>query len=270
MFHRITKKWLAFLLAVVVVVGMLPIHAFAAATNYDDFMKDLKQLEVYADEYAAAVKRDAGELVLNFIRTGVERYQDDNWNTLAGQEIVGFTNYVKEQDSKNGTTAMNLRDIVIDNFTLPNGNKVDFGHMFGCMNISYVAKGSADLSGWAGDLCDLLQYSVANLKAINKNTDGSVEGMAAYILDECFGVDASGAFGWDDFYGDMDAYYLITEYKKGGASFSSLMEAYFTAALNDTDRTVYFMNHRFGVEDSQAAVRKAVGDVAEVVDKPRQ
>ena len=114
--------------------------------------------------------------MLNFIRTGVERYQDDNWNTLAGQEIVGFTNYVQAQDTEKGTTAMNLRDIVIKDFTLPNGNKVDFGHMFGCMNISYVAKGSADLSGWAGDLCDLLQYSVAE-----GVPNGTVEEMAASV-----------------------------------------------------------------------------------------
>lgn len=260
MYHRTTQRWLSLILAVVMIIGLVPLGASAASTNYNDFMADLKQLEIYAQEYSATVSRDPGELVLNFIRTGVERYQDDNWNTLAGQEIVGFTNYVQAQDAEKGTTVMDLRDIVITDFTLPNGNPSDFGHMFGCMNISYVAKGSADLSGWAGDLCDLLQYSVANLDDINENTDGSVESMAEYILDECFGISASGAFGWDDFYGDMDAYYLISEYKKGGTSFSQLMEAYFTADLNDTDRTVYFMNNRFGVEDSQEAVRKAIYD----------
>lgn len=258
MYHRTIKKWLSFLLAAVMIVSLVPLRASAAVTNYPDFMADLKVLETYAQEYAASVSRDPGELVLNFIRTGVERYQDSNWTTLAGQEIVGFTNYVQAQDTEKGTTVMDLRDIVIDDFVLPNGNQTDFGHMFGCMNISYVAQGSADLSGWAGDICDLLQYSVANLDAINENTDGTIESMAAYIQEYCFGVDASGAFGWDDFYGDMDAYYLISEYKKGTASFSELMEAYFTADLSDTDRTVYFMNNRFGVEDSQEAVRKAI------------
>ncbi len=233
---------------------------YGSVTNYDDFMANLKVLEGYADTYAAAVSRDPGELVLNFIRTGVERYQDDNWTTLAGQEIVGFTSYVAAQDAEKGTTAMCLKNIVIDGFTLPNGNEVDFGHMFGCMNISYVNKGSADLSGWSGDICDLLQYSVANLSAINAATDGSVESMAAYIQENCFGVDASGAFGWDDFWGDMDAYYLITEYNKKVGSFSYIMESYFTDALNDVDRTVYFMNNRFAVEDSKDAVRKAIYD----------
>lgn len=278
MLKDVSVKLSAFLLTVVMVFCALPLATLAetagetgststvadyehgSVTNYEDFMKNFKVLEGYAAAYAAAVGRDAGELVLNFIRTGVERYQDDNWTTLAGQEIVGFTSYVAGKDAENGTTAMNLKDIVIKDFVLPNGNKVDFGHMFGCMNISYVNKGSADLSGWSGDLCDLLQYSVANIDAINKNTDGTIEDMAAYIKENCFGVDASGAFGWDDFWGDMDAYYLITEYKRGNGSFSSLMEAYFIRTLDDVDRTVYFMNNRFAVADTKEAVRKAIYD----------
>ena len=259
---RISTRFIAFALSAIMLLGMIPMTVFAdngSVSTYEEFMEDFKVLETYADEYAKSiVGRDAGELVLNFIRTGVERYQDDNWTTLAGQEIVGFTNYVAAKDAENGTSAMDLRDIIVNEFYIPNGNQTDFGHMFGCMNISYVAKGSADLSGWAGDICDLLQYCVANIDEININTDGTVEDMAAYIKDYCFGVDASGAYGWDDFYGDMDAYYLVTEYRKGSVKFSELMEAYFTADLDDVDRSVYFMNNRFGVEDSQEAVRKAI------------
>ena len=257
MLKNVSKRFVALLIAAVMLLSMIPMTVFAvgSVTNYEDFLADLKVLEIYAAEYAASVRRDAGELVLNFIRTGVERYQDDNWTTLAGQEITGFTQYVETQDKEKGTTAMDLRDIVTKDFKLPNGNKVDFGHMFGCMNISYVNKGSADLSGWAGDLCDLLRYCVAQ-----GNITGTVEEMTAYIRENCFGVDASEAFGWDDFWGDLDAYYLVTEYQRGGKLFSEIMEAYFTEDLDDTDRTVYFMNNRFGVEDSQAAVRKAIYD----------
>ena len=270
MMRKMTRRVLSALIAIVMLVGMVPANMIAettsisSVTNYDDFMTTLKDLEGYADAYAAEIYgKDPAELVLNFIRTGVERYQDDNWNTLAGYENTGFTTYVAAQDAENGTSAMALKDIVIKDFVLDNQNKTDFGHMFGCMNISYVAPGSADLSGWAGDICDLLQYSVANIADINKNTDGSVEEMAAYIQEHCFGVDASGAFGWDDFYGDMDAFYLITEYNKAKAAgsttkFSALMEAYFTADLSDVERTVYFMNNRFGVADNQEAVRKAI------------
>lgn len=267
---KMTKQVLSFVMALVIVVGTLPLTAIAegsSVTNYDDFIAELKVLETYADEYAKAVQRDPGELVLNFIRTGVERYQDSEWTTLAGQEITGFTNYVKEQDNANGTTVMKLRNIVTNDFILPNGNQADFGHMFGCMNISYVNKGSADLSGWAGDLCDLLYYCARDTIV----PTGSVEEMADYIRENCFGEDASEAFGWDDFWGDMDAYYLITEYSKanGEKKFSQIMETYFLGLANDvdgdtkltdTDRTAYFMNNRFGVEDSKEAVRKAIFD----------
>ena len=108
---KMTKQVLSFVMAHVIVVGTLPLTAIAegsSVTNYDDFIAELKVLETYAEEYAKAVQRDPGELVLNFIRTGVERYQDSEWTTLAGQEITGFTNYVKEQDNANGTTVMKL------------------------------------------------------------------------------------------------------------------------------------------------------------------
>ena len=164
MLKKTPMKWLAALLAVLMLMGMMPLSVFAAGgkvTNYADFLENLKQLEIYADEFAAESSRDPGELVLNFIRTGVERYQDGNWEALAGREITVFTEYVEQQDAANGTTAMDLRDIVIKDFTLPNGNPADFGHMSGTMNISYVATAvqSDDLAGWAGDLCDLLYYA---------------------------------------------------------------------------------------------------------------
>ena len=258
MLKKAPAKALALLLAMIMVIVSMPITVFASGsvTNYADFLAHFKQLEVYADEYAAQSSRTVGELVLNFIRTGVERYQDDSWETLAGEEITGFTAYVEEQDALNGTAVMNLRDIVIDDFTLPNGNPSDFGHMFGCMNISYVAAAvqSDDLSGWAGDLCDLLQYSALHTTV----PEGTMDEMAAYILENCFGVNASEAYGWDDFYGDMDAYYLIREYEMGNGSFSELMEAYFTAELDDVARAVYFLNNRFPGQVTREGLRTAM------------
>ena len=257
MLKRTSAKVLALLLAMLMVVGMLPLTIFAATTNYADFLANLKQLEVYADEFAAQSSRDPGELVLNFIRTGVERYQDGNWAALAGQEITVFTDYVEQQDAANGTNVMELRDIVIDDFTLPNGNPADFGHMSGTMNISYVntAVQSDDLAGWAGDLCDLLYFSALYGHV---PSGGTVEEMAQYIRENCFGVNADDAFGWDDFYGDMDAFYLVNEYQAGNGSFSALMEAYFTAELDDVDRSVYFLNNRFPGLTTREEVRTAL------------
>lgn len=257
MARSVAKRVLSLLLAVVICACMLPLTAFAAGsvTTYAEFMANFKKLEGYADAFAAQSGKDPGELVLNFIRTGVDRYQTGTWETLAGEEITAFTQYVEEQDVANNTTVMDLRDIVINDFKLPNGNPADFGHMFGTMNISYVTSAvqTADLSGWAGDLCDLLYYSVRV-----GIPSGSVEEQAAYIVENCFGVDADDAFGWDDFYGDMDAYYLINEYSKGNGPFSALMEPYFTAQLNNVDRAAYFLNNRFTGVETADDVRTAI------------
>ena len=254
------KRVMALVLGAIMLAAVLPFSVIAAGsvTNYSDFLAKFKQLEEYALAYENQSRYDSGELMLNFVRTGVERYRGGNWDTLAGVEITAFTTFVEEQDAANGTSVMDLRDIVTNDFKLPNGNPADFGHMFGTMNISYITTSNktADLSGWAGDICDLLDYCVR----VGNVPAGSIDEMTAYILEHCFGVDASDAYGWDDFYGDMDGYYFVTEYNAGKGSFSELMEEYYTADLDDSDRAAYFLNSRFPGKFSREDVRNAVFD----------
>lgn len=220
--------------------------------SYTVFVEELKVLETYAANYAATSGKNAGELILNFLRTGVERYNDSNWTTLAGEEVIGFTTYVAEQDALKQTTAMRLRNI--EQFTLPNGQEVDFGHMFGMMNIAYIASVmSADLGGWAGDICDLMAYS----KNFGNVPAGTIEEMAAYIRTNCFGVDADQAFGMDDFYGDMDGLYLTAQMKVGKV-LSAAMEVYFTDSLSNENRAEYFLKNRFNNLYTKESVREAV------------
>jgi len=260
MLRKTSIRVLSVLLTVIMLIGMLPVTLLAGSvSDYDSFLKNLKTLEDYASAYSQLSGKDKNLLMINFIRTGVERYQDDNWTTLAGAEITAFTTYVEKMDGENSTTAMDLRDIVIDDFKLPNGNQVDFGHMFGTMNIAYLSSTttpSADLGGWAGDICDLLLYS----KFFGNVPAGSMDQMAEYILDKCFGVNADDAFGMDDFYGDMDAYYLVRELQNGAVSLTALMEAYFTEDLSNADRAAYFLNHRFSYLETKEDVRNAVYD----------
>ena len=228
----------------------------AGVADYASFVTYLKVLEGYADQYASTANKTSAELVINFIRTGVERYNDGNWKTLAGEEITGFTAYVEQQDAANGTSCMLLRNIIIDDFKLPNGNLTDFGHMFGTLNIAYVAaQQTADLGGWAGDICDLLRYSKEN----GNVPAGTIDEMADYIRVNCFGIDADQAFGMDDFYGDLDAFYLDRQVKSG-KKLSAIMEEYFTASLSDSDRAAFFLNNRFSGLETRDDVRKAVYD----------
>jgi len=260
MLKKISIRLLAIVLTITMMAGMvLPIMAEGYVDNYSDFLTNLEVLEQYAEAYATTSGKATDELIVNFIRTGVERYRDDNWTTLAGQEITAFVEYVSAQDAANGTTAMNLRDIIVEDFKLPNGNQVDFGHMFGTMNIACVASvQSADLGGWAGDLCDLILFS----KHYGNVPAGTIDEMADFIRIHCFGVDADDAFGMDDFYGDLDAYYLMNEWKKGESGLYDIMSAYFTDDLDDVARAAYFMNNRFkgqGLE-TREDVREAVYD----------
>ena len=259
------KRILPVILTLAIAAGMIvavPSSAAGYVSDYGTFVSELKVLETYADAFVRDVdpNKDPKMLVLNYIRTGVERYTQGLWNVLAGDEVTAFTSYVAEQDAANGTTVENLRDIIVSDFRLPNGNQVDFGHMFGTLNISYITSSiyTADLAGWSGDICDLISYS----KKYGNVPAGTVDEMAAYVLEKCFGVDADNAFGMDDFYGDLDAFYLMSNYKGTTAKLSELMDAYFLESLSDVDRSAYFMNTRFknmGLY-TQADVRGAVLD----------
>ena len=228
-------------------------------TDYATFLSSLKILEEYAADYAGShAGEDKIELVINYIRTGVERYLDGSWKILAGEEITEFTSYVKEQDKANGTNAGILKNL--DYFTIPNGDQVDFGHMFGCMNITYyMAKTNptqatiyADLSGWGGDLGDLMEATVDEVEVADIET--MITGVREYLA-----VDdpSSHGFGLDDIYGDLDGYYIMNNLE-GGKTISKVMENYFNTNLTDSIRATYFVENRFSGSGTHEEIREAV------------
>lgn len=89
-------------------------------SDYASFPSCFKVLEGYANAYAAENGENANALIINYIRTGVERYTSGTWEMVCGKENIAFTAYVSEQDAANGTSASALKRI--QNFTLPNGN----------------------------------------------------------------------------------------------------------------------------------------------------
>lgn len=101
-------------------------------SDYASFLSCFKVLEGYAQTYAEEnAGEDASALIINYIRTGVERYTSGTWEMVCGKENTAFTAYVSEQDAANGTSASALKRI--QNFTLPNGDPADLGHVFGAM-----------------------------------------------------------------------------------------------------------------------------------------
>ena len=144
--------------------------ALEPITTYSDFITSLTTLEAYANAYVLEhPAEEAVALVINYIRCGVEKYTSGTWTTFCGPEKTAFTSCVAEKDAENSTGAGRLRSL--NEFTLPNGNAVDFTHMFGAMDMAYHTKNqnTADLGSWAGDICDLVQLTT------NGGVTGTVE-----------------------------------------------------------------------------------------------
>ena len=237
--------------------------------NYQDFITNLALLEelayVYVQEHPG---KDPLELVIKYIRTGVDRYNSGSWGIMAGYENADFATFVSEMVDSVNSEIENEEDLLkvtglknIENFTLPNGDTVDFGHMFGTMDITYHNNGSmnhADVGGWAGDVVDLLSASDRH------GASGTVEEMALYIRENILGSDLGGEddkFSQTDIYGDLDALYIMTtlentSYEMG--TLTAIMEDYFTESLTMDDRAAYFLKNRLDGVTLRNDVREAV------------
>ena len=277
MIKTITKRLLVLLLAVMMLFSTLPMQAFAADSkasepsinDYESFVTYLALLEELAQIYVGEYAHDADplNLVIKYIRTGVDRYNSGSWNIMAGYEDAEFAEFViMMQDMVNEGASCEEEKIYvnslknINNFYLPNGDYTDIGHMFGTMDITYHNNGSqnhADVGGWTGDLVDLLELSD------KKGVTGTVEEMAKEIRTEYFGEDFSPipGFAMTDFYGDLDAYYLMNElsgvtYEAG--MLSQMCMDYFTDTLNNKQRAEYLLTKRLGTTGTRSQIRDAV------------
>ena len=294
MTSRLVKRHLSLCLVLVMLLtAMLPVSVFAAGSNdegsaasggnaaattmisdYATFLSCFKVLEGYAQTYAEEnAGEDANALIINYIRTGVERYTSGTWEMVCGKENTAFTAYVSEQDTANNTSASALKNL--GNFTLPNGNKVDLGHVFGAMDVANYAKAQgmtaavvqarADMGSWAGDIADLM-FCAENVDIPEKvdTTETDVDILAANIRTKYLGVDygtlnsVDHSFADTDLYGDMDAFYLTTEMNRGGVALSTIIENYFTAGLTDASRASYFLTNRLGGMVTKDGIRSKV------------
>ncbi len=256
MMKRSFSRALAFLLTLLLAVGtVIPVAAEVQLEDYRTFLSNLEDLEDYAKTYASSTGKNADLLMANFIRTGVDRYTTSSWTTMCGAEETAFVEFVEQQDAALNTSAMDLRDLT--EFYTPNGQKVDFEHMFGALNMALYNKNNADLGSWAGDLCDLLVFTKGELTA----TD--FEEMVTEIRTDWLGVDdyrlGVSGFGTLDIYGDLDAFYFAQQVRSG-VSLASAVGNYYTTALSDEQRAAYFLNNRFDGLETKEDVRTAIYD----------
>ncbi len=246
----------------------IPMLENPTITDYESFIVNLALLEEIANSYASEVPgKDPVELVIKYIRTGVEDYTDGSWGIMAGYEDKAFAEYVARiEDEYNSSVSEDeyikvsaLKNIEL--FELPNGDLVDFGHMFGAMDITYFNKKSlnhADVSGWAGDIVDLIEFSDYG------GTSGTLEEMIAIVAEDYMlqdNPDEVGGFNQQDVYADLDAYFLMktviaATYSQG--DLTALFESYFTEELSLETRADYFLKNRLDGVGTRQDVRDAV------------
>ncbi len=238
--------------------------------DFDSFMENLALLEELANSYASEVPgKDPVNLLIKYIRTGVEDYTDGSWGIMAGYEDAGFAQYVAriedEYNSMAGDAVITVSALKnIELFELPNGDIVDFGHMFGAFDITYHNKASAnhaDLSGWAGDIVDLMEFSDYG------GAEGTLDELIAQIAENYFlqdNPDEVGGFNQQDVYADLDSVYLMQTLIKAvyeNGYFTQLFEEYFTEELTLVTRADYYLKNRLGGASTRADVRNAVYNI---------
>ncbi len=243
----------------------------ASISDYETFVINLARLEELAQSYAMEVPgKDPLDLVIKYIRTGVEKYNEGSWGIMAGYEDKGFAEFVSNfEDEYNSIVGSGDLIIVsglknLENFVLPNGDLVDFGHMFGSMDITYHNNynvNHADVSGWTGDLVDLLEF--ADYGGVTGTLNEMIEDVGTnYLLQE--DPEEIGGFNQQDMYGDLDSFCLmrtLSTMTYDNGVLAELFTSYFTEELSMESRADYFIKNRLDGVSTRANIRDAVYNI---------
>ncbi len=231
--------------------------------DWESFKEGLEALEYYAAHYAKNNPgKDPLKLVINFLRTGVDRYNDDEWETMAGAPETSFIKDVLAYDDIYGTHAYALREIDYVKIIMPNGEEMEFDHLFGALNVSSKNNygiNNTDFGSWVGDLCDLMQFS--HEMGFDAANFSNIEMMVAEITNKYFGVSETGilgSFGIADVKADLDVFYIVDRISDGETSLFKIFAEYYTSSLSDRDRAAYFLNNRFPGSLTKEEVRESI------------
>ena len=248
--------------------------------DFETFVTYLALLEELAEMYSLEVpETDPANLVIKYIRTGVDRYNSGSWGIMAGYEDAGFAKFVasiendinlSEPDSPELWIAIcSLKNI--GTIIVPNGDEMDFGHMFGVMDITYhnnMSLNHSDVAGWAGDIVDLINDTADGwVDGLNQSMEvtGTIEEMVAIISEYYLAApDADcedGSFDQSDMRADLDGYFFMKSmdfknYVYG--DFVNAFLAYYTEELSDAKRAEYLLENRLGTTGTREQIRNAV------------
>ncbi len=237
--------------------------------NWETFKEGLQALEYYAGVYAKNNPgKDPLKLMINYLRTGVDRYTDDSWETMAGAPETSFIKDVLAYDDIYGTHAYALREMDGLEIVMPNGEKMEFDHLFGAMNVSSknnYGVNNTDFGSWVGDLCDLMLFvweGETFKGGYSEDNYASIDDLMTLINATYFGKDASsaytGSFSIADINADLDVFYFVDKIKNGETSLFAIFEELYTADLTEKTRAAYFLNNRFSGSITNEEVRASI------------
>ena len=202
---------------------------------FNNALADLEDLESYIKEYITEksyTESSLTHLIVCYIRLGA--YKSNEWTIAGGQIPNDLAEYISSKDEENETTAkktQKYREIIT-----PNGDKIDFVHMFAVMNgiesgNSYSTN-FAHLVGWGGDTEQLLEDIM--------NQNGDLESLIEFAKNNYFRI--KGGFDENDLISDLDGP-IILSYKNDYNNFADIMRYYY--ATKDKNRVNKFIQLTF-------------------------
>ena len=231
--------------------------------SFEQVMTDLENLEKYIKDYIkekSYTDSSLTHLIVSYIRLGA--YSTTEWEIAGGTIPNDLTTYISTKDQEKGTTAQKTqkyRDMV-----MPNGDKIDFVHMFAVMNgIEYGNSYSslfAHLVGWGGDTEQLLEDIMGY--------QGDLESLMNIAKTDFFRI--KGGFDEADLISDLDAPILLYN-KNDNNNFYELMKDYYNQDekekrvkefieltfpnLVDKDDKEYFRNEIFKIYSQDTLIK---------------
>ena len=189
--------------------------------NYEKMLKDLYNLENYIKEQIkekSYTNSTLTHLITCYIRIGV--YTDKEWEPVGGLLPDDLVSYITIKDEEKGTSAQatqTYREIV-----MPNGETIDFVHMFAVMNGIEHGKSFSDiyahLVGWGSDTEQLLEDIMYQ--------QGDLEYLIQFTKENYFRI--KGGFSEADLISDLDGPILLFN-KTDDNYFAELIRNYYNS-----------------------------------------
>lgn len=183
--------------------------------DFDALFLRVKQLEELSKQYN---ETDYQLRTMIYIRSGA--YDDSQWTMIGGNVDVDFESYVQANQGTNNLTGLKS----VETFKVPSTKEtVDFRHMFAVMNVAYKGvQNATDLSGWAGDLVQLMDEFKSSIKTGDD-----------LLTDVRTAFNGNSAFGAADVCADFDAINIIKVLRAtSDATIYSSINSYFKNLTN--------------------------------------